>query len=127
MNKLLILLPLLFIGCAEETVYQVDTTQLQIQIDAIKNELVLSQNEINSLQEQLTELATNENVVQLIDPCGDNEGRYDEIIMRTSQNRLIAFFQSGSQRYLTVLEPGHYITTDSQMCHFTVLDNGAIL
>lgn len=127
MNKLLLLLPLVFIGCAETNNTGVDTTQLEIAINDLEHQIVLSQNEINELQQLLSELATNENIVQFIDPCGDKPNVYDEIVMRTSKNKLIAFFKNGSRRELIVLEPGDYVTTDAQHCRFTVLKDVEIV
>lgn len=62
-------------------------------------------------------------IVSVIDPCGDAPNILDEVIFRLNNNSLMVYFESGSKRYLTLLEPGTYITTDNQKCVFTVDDN----
>jgi hypothetical protein len=96
---------------------------------ALATSLVSAQ---NTLQSQLNDAVSDiavlkgyENIVEFYDPCGDGAG-YDEIILKTSSGKLIAYFEIGSKRFLTVLTDGSYRTTDSQECVFTVL-NGEIL
>lgn len=62
-------------------------------------------------------------IVELIDPCGDNPNIYDEILIRLNNNKLIAYFEDGTQHYLTIIIPGTYQTTDKQRCIFTITDN----
>lgn len=56
-------------------------------------------------------------IVEIIDPCGDDVGRPDEILIKTSSGELLAWYQDLG---LTILEEGTYRTTDSQRCRFTV-------
>jgi predicted amino acid-binding ACT domain protein len=58
-------------------------------------------------------------VSEVIDPCGNGPG-YDEILMKLSDGTIVAYFESGSTRFLSTLEEGGYVTTDSQACPFTV-------
>ena len=58
-------------------------------------------------------------VVELINPCGASGG-FDEILLRTHNNQIIAHFSSGNLQFLTILTPGNWQTTDSQHCSFTV-------
>jgi hypothetical protein len=64
-------------------------------------------------------------VVEIIDPCGDNPGQFDEVLLRLSTGELLAYFESGSNRFLSLIGNGSYSTTDSQHCHFTV-NNGVV-
>jgi len=77
--------------------------------------------QINALQAQMTELATKQTTVSLVDPCDDYQGHYDEVLMRIEDGRLVAYFESGGQRHLTVLLPNvQYQTTDDQKCKFSI-------
>lgn len=88
-------------------------------------ELDQLQFQTNILQTQLTALLTAENVIGLIDPCGNGPG-YDEVLLRLSSGRTIAYFKHASNEFLTVLEPGYYRTTDTQACNFTVNAQGLV-
>lgn len=65
-----------------------------------------------------------DSIVQIIDPCGDASG-HDEILLILSTGEVLAYFESGSNRFLSVLENGNYRTTDAQQCNFTV-SNGSV-
>jgi hypothetical protein len=83
------------------------------------------QNSVNNDIVELTELVeekTEESVAELVDPCGDSVG-YDEVLIRTNSNKLVAYFEVGGNRYLSVLPQGNYMTTDGSNCHFTVDSN----
>lgn len=62
-------------------------------------------------------------ITQIIDPCGNGAG-YDEVILKTRNGQYLAYFESGSQRYLTKLEIGSYATTDGTGCHFSLTASG---
>jgi hypothetical protein len=62
-------------------------------------------------------------VLEIIDPCGNNEGHFDEVILRLSTGDLLAYFESGSKRFLSIIDPGNYRTTDAQRCYFTVTED----
>ena len=62
--------------------------------------------------------------VDFIDPCGDNPGHFDEIILVTQGGDFVSYFESGNKRFLTILECGvNYITTDAQQCNFSINAN----
>lgn len=66
-------------------------------------------------------------VVATIDPCGDDIGYPDEVLLRLSSTVVIAYFRSGSYEHLVQLTlGGGYSTTDHQSCSFTVQLNGQI-
>ena len=57
-------------------------------------------------------------IVEVIDPCGD-EAAFDEVILRLANGELLAYF-AGSDGFLTLIDPGNYVTTDGTGCQFTV-------
>jgi len=73
---------------------------------------------------KLAELESNDSIVEFVDPCGDNPNKFDEILMVTSTGKYVAYFESGGERFLTVLPNGSYRTTDAQKCNFSIV-NGA--
>lgn len=66
---------------------------------------------------------TTSSITQIIDPCGNGAG-YDEVILKTRNGQYLAYFENGSQRYLTKLEIGSYITTDGTGCRFSLTASG---
>lgn len=66
---------------------------------------------------------------EIIDPCGDAAGIYDEVILKMASGRLLASFSdnaNGNNTRLSELVPGSYITTDGSNCYFTVASNGSV-
>lgn len=68
-------------------------------------------------------------LVEVIDPCGA-ETAFDEVILVYEVNGellYIAYFESGSKRYLTQLDTGvNYETTDGTQCRFTLDESGIV-
>lgn len=62
---------------------------------------------------------------EVIDPCG-RQATHDEILFRMSDGRLFAYFENGGKRYLTIITPGTYQTTDGTNCVFVVDANGEV-
>lgn len=56
-------------------------------------------------------------IVSIIDPCGDDPGNQDEILIVTTDGDILAWYKDLG---LVILEPGNYVTTDDQACNFTV-------
>lgn len=100
-----------------------DQAQYQSQINSINSQIAALQQQAVSIQTQVVVLSTQDNVVEYVDPCGDNPNSFDEVILRTSSGRFLAYFESGGNRFLTMLSDGLYQTTDSQACRFTVSGN----
>lgn len=90
-----------------------------LSISTLQGSLVL-------MQGQLANLLSQDTVVEYID-CAKNgvvDGPgYDEVIMRTKSGKLIAYFESNNNGFLSVLVSGSYVTTDQQACPFTVSSN----
>lgn len=62
-------------------------------------------------------------VAEILDPCGDAPGIYDEVILRLSTGQLLASFSdnaSGLNTRFSLLTPGTYVTTDGSACNFKV-------
>jgi hypothetical protein len=98
---------------------------LLVQINSLNATVNNMQEQINVNVVRLAELELEDPIVEYYDPCGNGPG-FDEIIMTTRSGKLVAYFESGSNRFLTVLTPGNYSTTDTQKCKFTVNSSGQI-
>ena len=78
------------------------------------------QSQLNGLLARLVAIESEERVVAIIDPCPSVNASFREVLIKTSSGKYFAYFESGSKRFLTVLSPGNYMTTDSRGCHFTI-------
>lgn len=66
-------------------------------------------------------------VVQIINPCPSEKATYEEVILKLQNNKYIAFFDNGGERFLTKLEKDVvYQTTDSRECKFMILENEVV-
>lgn len=98
-----------------------------LNVENLYNDTNANQTDINilqamaaNLQVQLTQLQGYENIVDLVDPCGPHAG-YDEVLLKTSSGKFIAYFEVGGKRFLSVLlENVTYQTTDTQSCVFYI-------
>jgi hypothetical protein len=97
-------------------------------LDSSIDNLEFDQDELQTnfvdLQIAVTQLQLKSNIVEVIDPCGDNVGHFDEVVLRTSDNNFIAYFFHGNKRFLTILPNGDYQTTDNQACNFSIVNAG---
>jgi hypothetical protein len=62
-------------------------------------------------------------IVEVIDPCGDAPGIFDEVLLKLENDQILASFsqnQSGLNTRFSLLTPGTYGTTDGTSCVFTV-------
>lgn len=97
-----------------------DIIHMQEQID---NQQVI----INNHQVELVQLSLQDGITEMYDPCGDSVG-FDEVLLKTKSGKFIAYFESGSQRYLTILQKNtNYRTTDNSRCHFTLNNDGQVV
>lgn len=104
-----------------------DASHYQAQIDAMNAQIGVLQSQATVIQSQVTTLSVQENVVEYIDVCGPKPGSYNEILLKTASGRYIAFFESGGSRFLTILSPGNFMTTDGTGCYFTINSSGALV
>lgn len=69
-------------------------------------------------------------VIQMIDPCGDYNGIYDEVLLKLGSGKILASFSdnaNGQNTRFSVLSPGSYQTTDGSMCKFTVDNDNNVI
>jgi len=66
-------------------------------------------------------------VAEIIDPCGPHKSGFDEVLLVTSDNKILAYFEHGSKRFLSSLTPGFYQTTDSQGCLFEITEQMEVI
>jgi hypothetical protein len=64
-------------------------------------------------------------VTEVINPCGDYPGHFDEVLLKMSNGEILAHFSHGNLQFLTLLTDGNYVTTDKQACNFNVT-NGVV-
>lgn len=88
-------------------------SDLQNDVNAAVARVDNQQTIINDMVGNIVALEAQDVILEYILPCGDRPGVYDETIMRTKSSKLIAYFESGTNRFMTVLEPSTvYSTTD---------------
>jgi len=105
---------------------------LQTDVEGNASEISAMQDLINNLQTttnltqvQITQIQNSDTITEIIDVCGDGSG-YDEVILRATNGKLMAYFESGSKRFLSLLPVGTYQTTDNTSCTFKVIANGDV-
>lgn len=67
--------------------------------------------------------------VEIVDPCGDKPGVYDEVFIRFQDGRLIASFSenaNGKNTRFSLITAGSYVTTDGTLCFFSVDAQGGL-
>lgn len=100
---------------------------LEVNTITLEDRLNYQQVIINNHQIELANLASEDSVVEYIDPCGNGPG-FDEVLLHTRSGKYIAYFESGSNRFLTVLQPNvNYVTTDQQRCAFKINNDGQLI
>lgn len=95
-------------------------------VDSLYSVVEALQSTQNDLAMELAALAGYKHIVGFIDPCEDGPG-FDEVLVQLSDGSLLAYFESGHKRFLSLLSPGNYRTTDAQGCYFSVDNNGDIV
>jgi len=92
----------------------------QTQINTLNAQISALQSQVNLQVQYIAVLQGYTHIYAIINPCGDNPG-FDEILLKTSQG-LLAYFEQGSNRFLSVLPDGNYQTTDQHRCKFSVFN-----
>ncbi len=67
-----------------------------------------------------------QSITRIIDPCGDSNG-FDEVLVRIGSGQILAYFENGNSRHLSVIPTGSYVTTDGTNCNFEVTSSGLVL
>lgn len=97
------------------------TADLKLEIEQLEESVAYQQTVINDMVGDIAELANQDVIVEYIYPCGDRAGIFDETLLRTKSGKLIAYFENGGNRFLSILTANSYSTTDAQpRCHFNV-------
>lgn len=106
----------------------------RFQVEDLWRELFFANNKINqlivdlvALRVRVEGLEATDTAVELLDPCGNGPG-FDEVLVRMKSGKVVAYFESGSNRFLSVLTPNQqYRTTDGTNCNFRVDAQGNLL
>lgn len=93
------------------------------QIDQLNTHINYNDTRIADMLVDIVELQQQDSVVEYIIPCGNRPNAFDETLLRTKSGKLLAYFESGGNRFLSILKPGNYRTTDGGNCYFTVTAN----
>lgn len=105
--------------------YATDIALLNSQIATLQSLINNIQTQTNNNIVQLTQIQNSDAITEIIDVCGDGPG-YDEVVLRSSNGKLMAYFESGTRRFLSLLPQGFYSTTDNTSCGFQVMANGNV-
>jgi hypothetical protein len=99
-----------------------DNNVLNTKLGQIDSRLSSNEDKVRALED--AGMAVNE----LIDPCGDAVGQFDEVLIRLSSGQIVAFFEgTNNTRFLSVLGDGQYQTSDEQKCRFDVVNGQIVL
>lgn len=96
---------------------------LSIDVGLSEVAIQVLQVQLNASLVQLTNLATGQRIMALLDCNGDGPG-FDEVVLRLSNGTLMAYFEQSGRRFLSTLGPGSYATTDAANCPFTINSAG---
>ena len=62
-------------------------------------------------------------ITEIIDPCGNASGIYDEVLLKLQSGKILASFSdsaNGKNTRLSEITQGNYVATDGSNCHFSV-------
>lgn len=96
-------------------------SDLRVTISSLQNQITANLIQMNALSGSLAGAITS-----MIDPCGDESGYFDEVLLKTADGKYIAYFEDGGRRFLSVIGAGNFISTDHQRCRFTINNDGTI-
>lgn len=99
---------------------ELDLLSLRVSISALQNQVTTNLIQLNALSGSLSGA-----IVSMINPCNDESGYYDEIILKTANGKYIAYFEDGGRRFLSEIGDGYFSTTDHQQCRF-IISNGVL-
>jgi hypothetical protein len=107
----------------EDMVFQ-GHTAFETAIKDIRLEILELETQTANLLLQLSALE-GKTITEIIDPCGNSAG-FDEVLLKTGDGKVLAYFESGSNRFLGLLSAGNYRTTDGTKCNFAVSSSGMV-
>lgn len=124
MKKLisLIVIATILNSCGDNPVYiahpdfqgQIDS--LNERVDNLDNRLITFSAELTQVSNDLDSIENNIQIDRIESPCIDSQ----EVLIYLSDGRIMAYFEQGSKRYLSILASGTYRTTDNNNCIFTI-------
>jgi hypothetical protein len=115
-------------NAAQIAITSASLTTLQGNVNANLVTLLALNTTVTTLNGNVVALdsALSKTIVATIDPCNDYPGHFDEVILKTRDGKFLAYFEDGGKRFLSLLSPGVFVTTDKQACIFTVTNNGTL-
>lgn len=103
------------------------------QLNSVNQQVSLQILRIDSLESsivdqaaQLAELAAQTRIVEVIDPCGDNPSKIDEVGFKMADGSIYFYFIDNGGGRLSKLPQGYYRTTDGTNCNFAIDAQGNI-
>lgn len=103
------------------TVLELNQSQTQDDIDMLQTQLNQISLQITNMTIQIAQLQGYQNITEIVTPCPslNSPSGYREVLLRTSQGNVLAYFEAGNKRYLTALKANkNYMTTDGSGCMF---------
>lgn len=104
-------------------VFEMDLGNLESSVIQLGNDLDnfehdLDQVEINVTDalNRISQLEGNTYIADIVKPCANAK----EVLVVLSDGRIVAYFEQGNKRYLSLLGDGNYQTTDGTNCHFSI-------
>jgi hypothetical protein len=112
-------------NAAQIAITSASLSTLQGNINANLVTLLALSTTVNTLNGNVIALdsALSKTIVATIDPCNDYPGHFDEVILKTRDGKFLAYFEDGGKRFLSLLSPGNFQTTDFQRCNFTITNS----
>lgn len=99
-----------------------------VMVSCGKKEYVTEVTEVTEITEltEIVQVYREEFEPIIIYPCGDLGG-FQEILIKFSDTKIMCYFKDGSKEFLTILEPGLYVTTDYKKCSFEITEDYEII
>jgi hypothetical protein len=98
-----------------------DISALNVIILGLQNQITVNLIQLNNLSGNVSGAVTS-----MINPCGDEVGYFDEVILKTANGKYIAYFEDGGRRFLTEIGAGNFTTTDHERCNFSISNTGVL-
>lgn len=107
---------------------------LELLINSTKGDVTTLQTLSTTLQDQVDDLLIDiavlqgyNNIVSIVDPCGNHPSKIDEVFLKLSTGRIVSSFSdtaAGLNTRFSLLTDGSFSTTDGTGCFFTVSGGG---
>jgi len=107
---------------------------LELLINSTEGDVTTLQTLSTTLQVQVADLLIDmatiqgyNNIVSIVDPCGNHPTKIDEVFLKLSTGRIVSSFSdtaAGLNTRFSLLTDGSFSTTDGTGCSFTVSGGG---